>query len=117
MFATLAPSSTAAQRRWRVRPGQPALSPSLVWRAVLAALAMLALLLAFQQVLRQAVAQGEQRRRANAVLADATWRCNIQRDRQRRESCLAQLTSVPRDNASLPALRVAVAASAATSAR
>jgi hypothetical protein len=57
MFATeLAPSAAAAQRRWRVRAGVPALSWSPGWRVLLAALAMLGLLLAFQQVLRQAVA-------------------------------------------------------------
>lgn len=114
MFATeFALRTAATQRRWRVRAGVPALSAPFVWRALLATLAVLGLLLAFQQVLRQAVAQGEQRRRANAALADATWLCKVQHQRQRREDCLAQLAAVPRDNASLAGLRVAAAAASA----
>lgn len=118
MSATEFDSRAAArQRRWRVRPDPPLMPVSSAWCALLAALAAFGLLLAFQQVLRQAVVQGEQRRRADAALADATWLCMVQHQRQRREGCLAQLSPGPRDNTSPTSLRVAAAASAAVAAR
>jgi hypothetical protein len=45
----------------------------------LAALALIALLAAFVQVLRGAVVQGDQHWREQAVQADAVWRCKAQR--------------------------------------
>jgi hypothetical protein len=55
----------------------------------LAALALMALLGAFVQVLRGAVAQGDRRWRDQAVQADAVWRCKAQRGADARASCLA----------------------------
>jgi hypothetical protein len=75
---------------------------SLRWPGVLAVLATLGLLLVFQQVVRQAVEHGELRRRANALLLQATWRCRSIHDGVLREACLQRLAAVPRDNASLP---------------
>lgn len=81
----------------------PGLAPprSLRWPGLLAALVTLGLLLVFGQVVRQAVEQGELRRRANALLLEATWRCRTIRDGGVREACLQQISAVPRDNASL----------------
>ena len=61
-----------------------------IWSAILAALMLLAMLTAFQQVVAQAVHQGEARRLATAASADAAWRCSALRDPGRRESCHAQ---------------------------
>ena len=62
-----------------------------VWSVILAALLLIAMLAAFQQVVAQAVQQGDARRQATAARADATWRCNASRDSGQRESCHAQL--------------------------
>ena len=61
------------------------------WHALVAALALLVLLFEFQLVVRQAVRQGELSRRANALLADATWRCKVLREHGLRDACLLQL--------------------------
>ena len=49
------------------------------WSGLLAAVALLSLLLAFQQVVQASVRQGELRQQAAAVLVDATWRCQALR--------------------------------------
>ena len=59
--------------------------------AVLAALALGALCLAFLEVVSGAVEQGQVRRDAQLNLADATWRCNAQRDRLLRTDCQVRL--------------------------
>ena len=64
--------------------------PVWVWSAILAALMLLAMLAAFQQVVALAVHQGEARRLATAAITDALWRCNALRDPGRRASCHAQ---------------------------
>jgi len=87
------------------------------WRVLIAAAAGLVLLLSFRQVVREAVQVGEMRRHANALLADATWRCNAFRRRSLREDCLQQLAEVPRENARLQPVRVALAASAVLAGR
>jgi hypothetical protein len=74
----------------RLRPKGP--SP---WLIGLALLAILALLVAFVQVARQGVRQGEMRRVAMAARSDATWRCNVTIDRLERERCLRQLDATP----------------------
>ena len=62
-----------------------------VWSGVLATLALFGLLLAFHQVVSGAVQQGELRRTANAMQAQATWRCNALADMRLRENCLVRL--------------------------
>ncbi len=66
------------------------------WGPVLAALAALGLLLAFHQVVRGAVQQGELRRTATAAHAVATWRCGTLANAATRASCLAELAAMPR---------------------
>jgi len=63
---------------------------------VAVALAGLALLTAFHHVVRAGVQQGETRRKAVAVRADAEWRCKALRA-PRALDCLLGLDSVPDD--------------------
>lgn len=63
------------------------------WLALLAALGVAGLLLAFQQVVSQGVEQGATRQRATAALADANWRCNALTQTSQRSQCQAQLNS------------------------
>lgn len=74
-----------------------------IWLGLLAAAALLALLLAFQFVVRDAVQQGEMRRQANALRLEATWRCNVLRDPVLRQTCLQRIDAVPRENGRLRA--------------
>jgi hypothetical protein len=62
-----------------------------VWSAVVAALMVFGLLLAFQQVVAQGVEQSEQRRTATALQLEGAWRCKLLRNPGDRDSCLAQL--------------------------
>jgi hypothetical protein len=57
----------------------------------LTALALIGLLIAFVQVLKGSVAQGDQRRRDEADQAEATWRCKALRGPTARTTCLAQV--------------------------
>lgn len=68
------------------------------WAALLVAVLLFGLLLAFQRVVHGAVQQGELRRRATALLHEATWRCNALRERAPREACLQHIRAVPDDN-------------------
>jgi len=61
-----------------------------VWPALIAALVGLALLLAFRQVVAEAVEQGDLRRTATAAQVENLWRCNLQRNLVDRERCLSQ---------------------------
>jgi hypothetical protein len=61
---------------------------------ILAALAAVGLLVAFHQVVRGAVQQGELRRLASAVHAEAVWHCNALRGSHMRDSCLLQARNV-----------------------
>ena len=70
---------------------RPAAVRRSVWSSLLLAAAVLALLLAFHQVVSGAVVQGESRRQATAALADATWRCKALRSGDDSRECLAQL--------------------------
>jgi hypothetical protein len=54
---------------------------------------VLALLLAFQQVVASSVENSQARHRASAERADAMWRCNAVRGVAQRAGCLAQLDS------------------------
>ena len=53
-----------------------------VWAGILLTIAIIGLLVAFHQVVRGAVQQGELRRQATATYAEAVWRCNALRARQ-----------------------------------
>lgn len=63
--------------------------------AALALLAILSLLLAFVQVAKLSVHQGEMRRVAMAARTDATWRCNATTDSRERERCQRRLDATP----------------------
>ena len=77
----------------------PVATHSPVWPGLLATLAFLGLLLAFHQVVRGAVQQGELRRATTAAHAAATWRCAGLGAPGLRERCLAELNAAPRDDA------------------
>jgi hypothetical protein len=66
-----------------------------LWQAILAVLAALGLLLAFHQVVLGAVQQGELRRKASAMQAEAASRCNALTGTRSRETCLMQLNATP----------------------
>jgi hypothetical protein len=86
------------------------MSPSKPWPVVVAALTLIALLVAFHQVVRGAVRQGETRRQATATLADAVWRCKTLPSPRVRVDCLLQLDSarlpIPLVPAQVPPVRV-----------
>jgi hypothetical protein len=64
------------------------------WPGILAALAIVGLLAAFHQVVRGAVQQGELRRIATAVHAEAAWRCNALRGLHVRDNCLVEARNI-----------------------
>lgn len=78
-------------RQWWYR--LPAGLRSPVWSTILGSLIILGLLLAFHQVVHEAVQQGELRHKAYALQAQATWRCKIMPARGARDSCLLQLSA------------------------
>jgi hypothetical protein len=61
--------------------------------ALLALLAGLGLLLAFHQVVRGAVQQGELRGKTAAMQSETAWRCNVLSGTRSREICLVQLNA------------------------
>jgi hypothetical protein len=73
------------------------------WLSVLASLSLLGLLLAFHQVVRSAVRQGELRREIATLHSTAAWRCNAMRGRPDRDSCLQELNAAPLDPVALRA--------------
>ena len=62
-----------------------------VWSGLLAAFIILGMLLAFHQVVREAVRQSLLRQQASARQAEASWRCNSLRGSDASRSCIAQL--------------------------
>ena len=74
-----------------------------VWPGILVSLTILALLLAFHQIVRGGVQQGEMRRVAVAMHAEALWRCKALRGPGMRETCLGQLDAATDINATLRA--------------
>ncbi len=64
-----------------------------LWAGILAALASAGLLVAFHQVVDEAVRQGELRRVATATHVEAMWRCNALGGRSAvaRQNCLLEL--------------------------
>ena len=61
------------------------------WHAIMAALVISSLLLAFHQVVSGAVQQSELRRKADATQAEASWLCNALQGAQARDKCRLQL--------------------------
>lgn len=88
-------SDFAAPQQSLQRPWHrlPAGMPSPIWSSMLGALLILGMLLAFHQVVHGAVQQGALRQHANAVQAEATWRCNALPGQGARDSCLGQLNA------------------------
>lgn len=74
---------------------RPPLWPALAAGA--AALAVLALLLAFHQVVSAGVERGELRRQSSTAQANANWRCNTMGDAARRTDCRLLLSPPPHD--------------------
>ena len=86
----LAARTHTPQQWWcRLPPGMQ--TP--VWSIILGSLIILGMLLAFHQVVHGAVQQGELRHKANALHAEATWRCKILPGRGASDGCLLQLAS------------------------
>ena len=65
------------------------------WTGMLAALASAGLLVAFHQVVDEAVRQGELRRMATATHVEAMWRCNALSGRSAaaQQNCLLELNA------------------------
>jgi hypothetical protein len=82
---------------WWMQLPAPVRSPA--WPYTLASLMVLFLLLAFHQVVRDAVRQGELLRATSASMSQATWRCGALPGLRARENCLAQLNVVPQEAA------------------
>jgi hypothetical protein len=78
------------QRWWQRLPAE-ARSP--LWPALLAALLVLGMLLAFHQVVLGVVQQSELRHKASAMQAEATWRCRALPGLDASSNCLLQLNS------------------------
>ncbi len=68
-------------------------TPSSLWQGVLGTLIVLGLLMAFHQVVLGAMQQGELHRKATAVKAEASWRCNTLGGPGEGEACLLRVTS------------------------
>ena len=78
----------------------PAGVRSPVWPALLA---ILGLLLAFHQVVHEAMLQSELRHKASTMHSEAIWRCNTMGSLRANESCLSQLKALARGNPLLEA--------------
>lgn len=91
----IAPDGSA----WRLRPSASAWQRACdalrapVWPVVLASVCAAGLLLAFQQVVRAGVLEGEARNRATAAHARAVMACNFMRSKSQRASCNTQLNA------------------------
>jgi hypothetical protein len=88
-------ASSGAKRAPR-RQVRPWWRPTLVL-AILAALGVGGLLLAFQQVVLQGVQRGESRNRATAAHTDGVWRCNALRTVSLRAGCRVQIDAAHAD--------------------
>ena|SRR5947199_2711060 len=87
---------TTLRSWWRALP-QPLRAP--LWPSALAGLIIVALLMGFHQVVRQAVHQGELLRMSTATRAEAVWRCKSLSGTRMRAACLAQLDAPPSEPA------------------
>ena len=82
----IARQSMVSRETYSERTLQP-----LVWTVLLAAICVLALLLAFRQVVLQNMQGSEARHRATVAHAEAAWRCNALGSVAQRRICRAQL--------------------------
>jgi len=73
------------------------------WPAVVGALVVIALLMAFHHVVRGGVTQGELQRELTALQSTAISRCNVLRGRLVRDNCLSHLNALPADPTALRA--------------
>ena len=73
------------------------------WRGILATLTILGMLLAFHEVVQGAVRQGDLRRQADAIHAEATWRCRALRGLGASDNCLQRLQALAPGAATPPA--------------
>ena len=89
----------AAPARWSRLPSTVR-SP--VWPGIVGVLISLAMLLAFYQVVHDAVQQGATRLQAAAIRNEASWRCNKLPSQSTIESCLIQLDPMAYSARSLP---------------
>jgi hypothetical protein len=80
------------------------------WPGIAATLVGIGLLIAFHQVVRTGVQQGETRRQAVAMRADAEWRCKALRLPSARIDCLLQADSAQRDGVAMLAEHAAAIA-------
>lgn len=78
-----------------------------IWPGVAALVAIFGLLLAFHRVVLGAVERGELARKATALHAEGSWRCNSMLGQEARETCLLQLNEQARVR---PALNASVIA-------
>jgi hypothetical protein len=76
------------------------------WPGVVSALAVVALLVVFQHVVRGAVQQGELRRQAVAEQAEAMWRCKDLRSHRMRADCLSQLQASANPGTTVRVVRI-----------
>ena len=119
-------SSTAARLPPRQMPPSPLrkadLSPSSArrlrrggwkaWTGALAAFAAAALLIAFEQVVRDTVRQADLQHQITALRTEVGWRCRALRDSDPRSLCLAKLNEMDRDSAGLQVMVGALASAA-----
>lgn len=82
--------TAAAPHRVARRPGQA--WPS--WVPVAAAVvALVGLLVAFQQVVQQLADHGQARQQATAAQSESVWRCHALPSRELRDSCMHELNA------------------------
>lgn len=65
------------------------------WLGVALTLVLFGLVVVFHEVVRGAVEQGDTRRRATAMHAEAVWRCKALRGSRMQGDCLLRLNSAP----------------------
>lgn len=82
--------TAAAPHREARRPGRA--TPSWVPAAV-AAVALVGLLVAFQQVVQRLADDGQARQQATAAQSESVWRCHALRSRELRDSCMHELNA------------------------
>src|SRR5258706_9803106 len=90
---TMAHATSRSLRAWWLDLPEALRAP--LWPSAFAALVIVALLIGFHQVLRQAVHQGELLRMNTATRAEAVWRCKALNGPRVRAACLAQLDAPP----------------------
>jgi hypothetical protein len=105
-------SRLAESAGWAVKAGGRGWPGALrlpLGHAILAMLTGIGLLMAFHQVVLGAVQQGELRRKATAMQAEAESRCNALNGARSREICLMQLNAMPPLRAGVTVANVASA--------